>query len=67
MGGKGYRGHWSMETAPRDAHGDVMHLRIEPERLRALPPCALVESLLRVAEDRSEHVPDPHNGFDSSL
>ncbi|MDX2707420.1 hypothetical protein PV350_31920 [Streptomyces sp. PA03-6a] len=44
-----------------------MHLRIEPERLRALPPSALVESLLRAAEDRSEQVPDPHTGFDSSL
>jgi hypothetical protein len=56
-----------METALRDARGDVMNLRKEPERLRALAPCALVESLLRVVEDRPEEAPDVRAGFQSAL
>ena len=58
-----------METSlPRDTHGDVMDLyEVTPERLDTLSPCALVESLRRVAADRPERTDVPRPGFSSAL
>ena len=58
-----------METSPpRDTHGDVMDLyEVTPERLDTLSPCALVESLRRLAEDRPERRPACRPGFNSAL
>lgn len=57
-----------METSPRDAHVDVMNLhKAAPELVDALAPCALVESLRRVVEDRWDQAQDVPAGFDSAL
>lgn len=40
---------------------------VTPERLDSLSPCALVESLRRLAEGRSERRPTVRSGFESAL
>lgn len=57
-----------METAPRDAHADVMHLyKVAPELLETQSPCALVESLRRLGGERTDRAEDVEPGFDSAL